>query len=402
MFKNENREKIIFIIHEMSMGGATRVILNLVNNLEEDKFETHLVVFNNRGSLLPKVKKSVTIHNLNSSRVLLGTHKLLYLLLKERPSVVFTGITHVNLTIAMWIPMLKLRLKNTKFITREVNIPSVRAKYLKKSKKMDYIYRRVITRFDRVVAQSQYMKSDIISTYGVDAEKITVVNNPLDAQSINEQLKQRGDKRLLPPDKINIVATGMLRQQKAFEKLLDVFALLDDRYHLHIIGEGPEREMLERRIDELGIEKKVTLQGLQKNPYPYIKEADLVVLSSRYEGFPNVLLEANTCGKFVVANACPGVNEEIIIDKVNGVLVEDNNSEAFARAIEQYANMRHDEEKIIETIGRYNVKSIVEIYKNIFTKDISQNLLESETLVPNITRLKPSVPSFTRSLKREE
>lgn len=366
--KIDNRLKIIFIIHEMSMGGATRVILNLVNNLEEENFDTHLAVFNSRGSLLPKVKKSVTIHNLNSTRVLFGTHKLLYLLLKERPSVVFTGITHVNLTLAMWIPILKLRLKNTKFITREVNIPSVRAKYLKKSKKMDYIYKRVISRFDRVIAQSQYMKNDIISSYSIDAKKITVINNPLDAHSINKQLKQKSDKKLLPENRINIVAIGMLRKQKAFEKLLDVFTLLDKKYHLHIIGEGPEREMLEKRIDELGIEKKVTLQGLQKNPYPYIKEADLVVLSSRYEGFPNVLLEANACGKFVVANACPGVNEEIIIDKVNGVLVEDNNSEAFAKAIESYASMSHDEEKIMETIKRYDVQNIVKVYKSIFTE----------------------------------
>jgi glycosyltransferase involved in cell wall biosynthesis len=364
----KSRVKIFFLIHEMSMGGATRVILNLVNNLEEDKFDTHLVVFNDRGALLPKVRKSVTIHNLNSFRVLLGTHRLIGLLIREKPKVIFTGITHVNLTVAMWIPLLRLFLKNTKFITREVNIPSIRARYIKKSKKMDFIYKRIISRFDRVIAQSVYMKNDIITSYSIDTDKVTVVNNPLDSIYINEQLKLGGKRELLSKNKINIVVTGMLRKQKGFEKLLDIFTLLDDSYHLNIVGEGAERKVLEQRIRDLRIESRVTLLGLQKNPYLYMREADLVVLSSLYEGFPNVILEANACGKFVVANACPGVDKEIIIDNVNGVLVEDNNPEAFAKAIEKYASIEHDEAKIIATIERYNVKSIVDIYKNIFIK----------------------------------
>lgn len=361
----KNRKKIFFLIHEMSMGGATRVILNLVNNL--DNFDTHLVVFNNRGVLLPKVKRDVTIHNLNSSRVLFGTHKLISLLLKERPDIIFTGITHVNLTIAMWLPILKSSLKNTKFIAREVNIPTIRAKYLKKSKKMDYIYKQIISRFDIVIAQSQYMKRDILSSYNIDAKKVIVVNNPLDIKYINSQLEE-SHKQLLPKDKINIVATGMLRKQKAFERLIDVFTLLDDNYHLNIIGEGAERRFLENRIKNLNIEDRVTLWGLQKNPYIYIREAKLVALSSLYEGFPNVILEANACGKFVVANSCPGVSEEIIIDNINGILVEENNIKEFADAIKKYSNIEHNERKIIESVERYNVKNIIEIYKNIFEK----------------------------------
>jgi len=87
-----------------------------------------------------------------------------------------------------------------------------------------------------------------------------------------------------------------------------------------------------------------------------MKKADLVVLSSLYEGFPNVILEANVCGKFVVANRCAGVDEEIIIDGINGTLVENNNYEKFAKAIEKYTSKKIDSEKVIDTTKKIQCK----------------------------------------------
>jgi glycosyltransferase involved in cell wall biosynthesis len=350
----------------MATGGATRVILNLVNNLDREEFDINLVVFNNKGELLPKVKEHIKIYNLNSQRVMLGTKKLTALLIGEKPKVVFTGITHVNLAVAILIPVLKVFLKNTIFITREVNIPSIRAKYLEKSKRMDYIYKRVISRFDLIIAQSKYMKQDIASSYKLNDKKILVVNNPIDIEYINREINREKDINIYPNNKINIVAVGMLRKQKGFEKLIHVFKILDKKYHLHIIGDGQERKTLEKKILDLNLKDKVTLHGLKKNPYIYMKKADLVVLSSLYEGFPNVILEANVCGKFVVANRCAGVDEEIIIDGINGTLVENNNYEKFAKAIEKYTSKKIDSEKVIDTTKKYNVKNIVNIYRNIF------------------------------------
>ena len=367
MSKQEKR-KILFVIHEMTMGGAQRVVSNLLNGLDRELFEVHLALFNKKGVLLENIKEDVIIHDLKASRVVFGTHKLVGLILKEKPAVVFTGITHVNLMVAAFIPLFKLFLKETMFITREVNIPTVRAKYMKKSKKMDRFYKRFIARFETIIAQSNFMKEDIVKSYNLDEAKVTVVNNPLDKESIFKELEQRGSAKSLPKDKINIVATGMLRKQKGFEQLLEVMPLLDEKYHLSIVGEGSERKVLEEKIERLDIANRVTLLGLQKNPYIYMEEADIVVLSSLYEGFPNVILEANVCGKFVVAFACPGVSEEIIIENLNGVLVEDKNVGAFAEAIEKYANVKHDKEKIIETVERYALASVVESYKEIFIK----------------------------------
>jgi len=363
-----SKQKILFIMHEMTMGGAQRVMSNLVNGLDRELFEVHLVLFNKRGVLLETIKEDVIIHDLKASRVILGTHKLVSLIFSEKPAIVFTGITHVNLMVATFIPLFKLFLKETLFISREVNIPSIRAKYMKKSKKMDRFYKRLIKRFDTIIAQSNFMKEDLVQSYNLDASTVMVVNNPLDKNAILKKLKEKSSKKLLVEEKINIVATGMLRKQKGFEQLLEVMPLLDEKYHLTIVGEGSERKALEEKIADLNIAHKVTLLGLQKNPYIYMEEATLVVLSSLYEGFPNVILEANACGKFVVAFSCPGVSKEIIIENLNGVLVEDKNIEAFAKAIQKYANMEHNKEKIIKTVERYAVESVVESYKKIFIK----------------------------------
>jgi glycosyltransferase involved in cell wall biosynthesis len=364
---NREKQKILFLIHEMTMGGAQRVISNLLNGLERELFDVHLALFKKKGVLLENIREDVTIHDLNASRVIFGTHKLVELIFRERPDVVFTGITHVNLMVAIFMPLFRRRLKGTKFITREVNIPSIRAKYMKKSKRMDSFYKRRILRFDTVVAQSNFMKQDIMKSYALDESKVVVINNPLDRESIKRKLEEKHE-RLLPEGKLNIVATGMLRKQKGFEQLLEVMPLLDERFHLNIVGEGGEREALELKIRELNIGERVTLLGLQKNPYIYMEEADIVVLSSLYEGFPNVILEANACGKFVVAFRCPGVSEEIIMDNVNGLLVEDKNIDAFASAIERYATVEHNREEIIETVERYAVESVVDSYKALFLK----------------------------------
>ncbi|MCK4441555.1 MAG: glycosyltransferase, partial [Sulfurovaceae bacterium] len=383
-----NKKKIFFLIHQMSAGGATRIILNLVNNLDKEIFNIHLVVFNNKGTLLKEVRKDVTIHNLNSSRVLLGTHKLIYLLIQEKPKIVFTNITHVNLTIAMWIPFLKRTLKDTKFITREVSIPTLRAKYMKTSKKIDFLYKKLISRFDVIIAQSHYMKNNLSNYYNLDSKRVTVVNNPLDLKSINKKLMESNNNEIISKDRINIIAVGMLRKEKAFERLLQVFYLLDDRYCLYIIGEGVQRKMLEENIKKLKIENRVKLLGLKENPYIYMKESKLLLLSSLYEGFPNVILEANACGTFVIANSCAGVGSEIIQNGVNGYLVEENNIDEFAEAIKHYSHIDYDRDKVKKTTERYNVENIANIYKDIFLN--GEKNMKIIYLVNKIT--KTSVP----------
>jgi glycosyltransferase involved in cell wall biosynthesis len=289
------------------------------------------------------------------------------LILQLKPDFVFSSITHVNLLMGIFIPFIRPLCKKTKFITREVNIPSIRAKHIATSKKMDFFYRRFIKNFDCIIAQSKFMKQDIHLNYDVNKEKIVVINNPIDIETIHHALKQNiDDNELFKSDKVNILAVGNLRRQKGFDILLKAMVLLSDKFHLFILGEGKERKLIETMVKDLELLQKVTLLGFKKNPYIYMKKSDIFVLSSRYEGFPNVILEANACGKFVIAFECPGVNNEIIEVGVNGVLVENGNYKELAEEIEKHIDRRVDKNMIQKIVERYKVEKIVKNYEKIF------------------------------------
>ena len=360
--------KIIFVMHEFSIGGAQRVVLNLVNNLNKENYDVHLCLFKKKGELLTSLSSDVVLHDLNSNRVALGVVKIVKLIFKLKPQIVFSSITHVNLLISLLIPIFKKFLGDIKFVTREVNIPSIRAKYLKASMALDKVYRYTISNFDYIIAQSNYMKNDIIAYYNVNSDSIKVISNPVNREQIKIKAEKSNSVQLFNNSKINIVAVGVLRKQKGFDLLLRVMPLLGDNYHLNIIGEGGERKTLEELIKTVGIEDRVTLHGHKNNPYAYIRQSDFVVLSSRYEGFPNVILEANACGKYVLAFKCPGVSEEIITEGENGNFVKKKDIEDFAKQITAFDYLKVNSNKVYNSVEKYDVKNIVILYDKLFRK----------------------------------
>ena len=148
--------------------------------------------------------------------------------------------------------------------------------------------------------------------------------------------------------------------------MINVVKAIKDDYHFHIVGDGSERENLSKLIIDAKIQDKITIHGSRKNPYKYIYQANLVVLSSRYEGFPNVILEANACGKFVVAFKSPGVDDEIITEGLNGALVDFKDYTSFVEKIQDYSNSDIDKNAIFSSVKKYDSKKIAENYMNLF------------------------------------
>jgi glycosyltransferase involved in cell wall biosynthesis len=168
-----------------------------------------------------------------------------------------------------------------------------------------------------------------------------------------------------------LVAVGRLDPQKNYSLLFQAIKrVIDERpVTLYILGEGSEYPRLESLSESLGLESHIRLLGFQRNPYAYMKQADLFVLSSNYEGFANVIVEAMAAGTPVVATDCPYGPSEILTDREYGKLVPPGDAEALAQAIlSSLKSPKHNRAAITQHAQRFSVEHIVPQYAQLFSE----------------------------------
>jgi glycosyltransferase involved in cell wall biosynthesis len=172
-----------------------------------------------------------------------------------------------------------------------------------------------------------------------------------------------------------VMAMGRLAPQKGFDNLLQAFAHCAGKYpewSLIIIGEGGERKRLEVLIQDLGIENRVELVGQLQNPSHILCQADLFVLSSRYEGFPMALVEAMACQLPVVSTDCPSGPRDIIRDGVDGILVPPDDVAALANAMERLMADPQERQRLAEqaaeVVERFGTDRIMKVWNDLITR----------------------------------
>lgn len=184
---------------------------------------------------------------------------------------------------------------------------------------------------DRVLTISQGVAEGLVRDFRVPRERVRVVHNPIEVSRVS-RLAQEANGAQLPAR--FIIGCGRLERQKGFDVLLNAFARLPDAdLALVILGEGPERGLLESMARELGVGSRVIMPGFLPNPWAWIARASAFVLSSRWEGFASVLVEAMACGTPVVATDCAYGPSEILQDGVTGVLARVDDADSLAAGI---------------------------------------------------------------------
>jgi len=361
------KQKIVGVIHELTMGGAERMMVNILNHFALDgKANIHLIIFKNIGVLKEQLAKNIEIHDLESSSVKMGIPKCLVEIYRIKPHILFSGIGHLNIALAPFIPLMRFFLRDTRWIARETNIVSLQNQESKYPKLFDFLYNRVYKNFDVIIAQSKDMKRDLESNYPKCSSKVTLINNPIDIKKVVKLSKESSD-FLFSDEKINLITVGTLRYKKRHDLLLKSFALLPDKYRLIIVGSGAEESRLKRIVVALNLKERVVFAGHQSNPYPYIKHVDLFILTSEHEGFPNVLLEANALGLPIVSFSSPGGITEIIEEGINGFTVPYGKVEKLALKIEEAIDYGFNKEDIVDSVKRRFSEEIIFLhYENIF------------------------------------
>lgn len=361
--------RICFTVSTLSSGGAERVAAILCNAWAANGHHVTLIpTFSERVEVFYKLDPAVNLVFLadrtkQRSNVVLKQvsrlNALRKLLREEQPDVVVSFLTNVNIAVLMASAGLK-----AKTIVCERNDPYFEpaGRVIKIMRKITYAWADLVTVQTNELAQ-RFAKDN-------PSFNVEVTPNPLPAElmNIHKQEKQK--------DKLTIVGMGRLEPQKGFDMLIDAFASVKHKYEnceLWIWGEGFLRKELEKRIETNGLTQSAFLPGRTSKAWQVLSEADVFVLSSQFEGMPNVMMEAMCIGIPVVAFNCPSGPADLSQGGTTAVLVEKNNIEKLAEGIGKLVGDHAWRAAIAEEGQRsikenYSIGKILGIWDRLFNK----------------------------------
>ena len=340
------KKKIMFFFPNLYGGGAERVAVNMLRILDSKLYEIHLVVVEKSGDYLDLLPNYVILHDLKMSKTLFSIFKLKSKIDEIKPDIIYSSLLRAN--IVLYLSLLLCRTKPY-IILRSPNSPKLLLDNNELSSVIQFFVEKAYQKADLVIAQTPEMKNELAKYHNIDIDKIKVFLNPIDTKLIDEKINNCEN----PFDNkyINVIAAGRLTHQKGFDVLVRSFKNVvskNDKFILNIIGkDDAEEEKLKAVVKELKLEKHIRFLGFKENPYQFFKYADLYVLSSRWEGLPNTVLENLYLKKPIVATRCIPFMDELICNGKNGLLVDVENESQLTNAILEY--------KIIDTDYKNNL-----------------------------------------------
>jgi glycosyltransferase involved in cell wall biosynthesis len=319
--------RVAFVLPSYDLGGAQRVLLTLLNNIDNRAIDPILIVFDGRGALAELAPDWVPVHNLGRPRLRQALPSLLWTLRRIAPDVVFSTFGYVNIALLAMRPLLQGR---PRIVIREPNTPSQSIPDLRYARLLQIGYKMLYPRAETVICQSKLMVDEFVLDFGIPRERLKLLYNPVDVTmvrgSMGQAVREPGPGR-------RFVAIGSLTWQKGFDRLLDMMVDMPTDTHVTILGEGRERAALERRRAELGLESRVQMPGETNNPWSACAGADALLLPSRWEGMPNVALEALACGTPVISTPEAGGITDVASLSINGAVTLAEAGRDFTKAM---------------------------------------------------------------------
>ena len=319
-------KKILFVIHDLHHGGAEKVLVNLVNNMDREKFDITVMALFGGGvneQFLKKDVKLIICHK----RAVRGNSKIMKLFspqflfsyyIKDKYDIIVSYLEGPSARIVSGCND-----KNTKLVSWihvEQHDRNTACNVFRDYKEALECYRK----FDCTVCVSEYVKKDFQSIFPVESP-VYVLYNTNETDQIRELAKESVDNVVFKDNEIKLVGVGKLMPNKGFDKLARIHArLIREGYkvHTYILGEGPERNKIEKIVDENGCADTFTLLGYRTNPYKYVAKCNIFVCSSVAEGFSTAATEALILGVPVVTTRVSGMEEMLGKNNEFGIVID--------------------------------------------------------------------------------
>lgn len=325
------KRKILIIIPSLIGGGAERVLVNLLHNIDRSKYEISLFLSENEGELRKDIPKDVNMNYIYSNKIFRKISELFFIkfgiaffmkLFGQKIKGKFdVGISFLDSISSEFLFFNNATITKTALIIHSsYKSYENRMKFIKGSyfEKLSSRYSKV----DTIVSVAEEAMKEFKELFGEFAD-MRVIYNPMNLSDIKEKAND-STLKLNHSDKINIIAVGNLLPVKGYDLLIEACKILKDKnlnFHLTILGKGAMKSQLEEFIQQYNLNSYITLKGFVRNPYPYVQDADIYVMTSVAEGLPTALCEALILGKPCLAVNVPGCREVIGNGKY-GVLVE--------------------------------------------------------------------------------
>jgi len=364
--------KVATFLQNLHGGGAERVATLLMNGLAQDH-QVSLIVAQQEGPYFDDLDSRVELHSMGGRRILSTIIPLARWLRRERPDVFMSHMTHVNVAASLAIklsgtqvPLLAVEHNQMDLNFERLGRPTVRWAY----RSVPYVYPTI----ERVVCVSDGVADSVRRFTRRRPCNLVTINNPVVTPRLAELAAGNPAHPWFHDTSIPVVlGCGRLVEQKDFATLILAFQEIRRRRkaRLLILGEGPQRAMLEELTAQLGLSDDVAMPGFDPNPFAAMRAASVFVLSSRWEGLPTVLIEALAAGAVVVSTDCPSGPFEVLKGGALGPLVPVGDAAALADGIERALVAPTSAADRLAQAGNYTVSRAVSNYEELLRQVIA-------------------------------
>lgn len=366
----DNPKKIFFILPTLSGGGAEKVILTITNILGSKYthiYEIVLIVLVADGEYVDNIPPHVRMVDLKSPRARKAILKLWRLCVREKPDMVVSTMQATTLFYFVRTFLFKKPI----WLSRLENPYSFDVEHL--STVIKFLYVRALKKCHGVISLGADMTSDLIQHTGVSKNNVFEIVNPIDVASVR---KLSNEGLLYTLEKPAVVMCGRLVEQKGYDFAIQMMSLIKQEgkiCYLYVLGTGPLELSLKELVKEHNIESQVSFLGFQSNPFPYFKQADLFLLTSRYEGFGNVLVEALAAGVPIVSFDSPTGPRDILQNGSIGTILPVGDITGLVREVVRILDLDSNKKNILiekgqERANDFSAEKVCAEYNELFKK----------------------------------